>query len=116
MRKNRYKNYHCNAGCPVELALEKMGGKWKGMIIFHLLEGTKRFSELKQMNTQITQKVLTKQLRELEADGLVHREVFAVVPPKTEYSLTNLGSQLRPIINGLEKWGQKQLSTLKDPT
>ncbi len=113
MRKNRYKNYYYHDGCPIEFALEKVGGKWKGVLIFQLLEGKKRFSELKKMNAQISQKILTKQLRELEADGLVHREVFPVVPPKTEYSLTESGLQLRPVIQNLAKWGQDHLK-IKD--
>lgn len=112
MRKSRYKTYHSNEGCPVEFALEKMGGKWKGMIIFQLLKGKKRFSELQKVNLQLTQKVLTKQLRELESDGLVHRKVFAVVPPKTEYSLTEAGKQLRPIIQDLEKWGKSLMQMI----
>ena len=110
MRKKRYKSYECHDGCPVEFTLERIGGKWKGVIIFHLLDGKKRFSELKKINPKLTQKVLTKQLRELEADGLVNRKVFAVVPPKTEYSLTESGIQLRPIIINLEKWGTTHFS------
>ncbi|MGZ3782406.1 MAG: winged helix-turn-helix transcriptional regulator [Pseudobdellovibrionaceae bacterium] len=106
MRKTRHKKYNCSNGCPIEFALEKIGGKWKGVILFHLLDGKKRFSELRKISPNLTQKVLTKQLRELEVDGLVHRKVYAVVPPKVEYSLTNSGLLLRGTIESLEKWGK----------
>lgn len=91
--------------CPTETALEIIGGKWKGMILYHLLEGTKRFNELRRLMPNITQRMLTKQLRDLEKNGVVHREVYPEVPPKVEYSLTNVGKELAPVIKGLEKWG-----------
>jgi len=86
-------------------ALEVIGGKWKGLIIYHLLSGTLRFGELNKRLGDVTQRTLTRQLRELETDGLVKREVYAVVPPKVEYSLTKSGSKLEPIIQGLRQWG-----------
>jgi len=93
--------------CTVELTLNIIGGKWKPIILYHLgNEGTKRFSELKQMMPNITQKMITQQLRELESDGLVHRKVYAQVPPKVEYSLTKLGYSIIPIIQTLSQWGQ----------
>ncbi|MFC4401975.1 winged helix-turn-helix transcriptional regulator [Gracilibacillus xinjiangensis] len=89
------------------LALTVIEGKWKLIILCHLeREGTKRFGELKKMIPNITQKMLTNQLRELEHDGLVHREVYPVVPPKVEYSLTEQGQHLLPILHKLEDWGR----------
>ena len=104
-KNRRFEQYLCSMGCPVEAALELIGGKWKGVILFHLLEGTQRFGELKKQVGTVTQRMLTKQLRELETDGLVSRKVFAVVPPHVEYSLTQKGETLRPIIIALRDWG-----------
>ncbi|WP_373236421.1 winged helix-turn-helix transcriptional regulator [Cohaesibacter celericrescens] len=101
----RFAHYNCNEGCPVEAALEQIAGKWKGLIVFHLLEGTLRFNELLRRTGNVTQRSLTKQLRELEADAIVHRKVFAVVPPRVEYSLTEKGQQLRGVIQALHAWG-----------
>lgn len=95
--------------CPVELVLNIIGGKWKGVILFHLLNKTLRFNELKRLLPNITQRMLTNQLRELEADGLVYREVYPQVPPRVEYSLTALGQSLGPIILGMEQWGRENL-------
>lgn len=93
-----------------ELTLSVLEGKWKLIILCHLgLKGTKRFTELKNLIPDITQRMLTNQLRELEKDGLVHREVYPVVPPKVEYSLTELGKSLMPIIEMLEEWGKNYL-------
>lgn len=93
-------------GCPVEGALDVIGGKWKGVVMFHLLDGTKRFNMLRRLMPGVTQRMLTRQLRELEADGLVHREVYAEVPPRVEYSLTDKGETLRDIILALKAWGE----------
>ncbi len=101
----RFERYDCSGGCPVEAALEQIAGKWKGLITFHLLNETLRFNELSRRVGSVTQRSLTKQLRELEADGIVRREVFAVVPPKVEYSLTDKGRQLRDAIEALRLWG-----------
>ncbi|HDR7794470.1 TPA: winged helix-turn-helix transcriptional regulator [Bacillus luti] len=90
--------------CPVEAMVEVIGGKWKGIILYHLLNGKKRFNELKRLNPNITQRMLTLQLRELEADGIIHREVYREVPPKVEYSLTELGESLRPMISLMMEW------------
>ncbi len=92
--------------CPVELTLSLIGGKWKGIILYHLIDGKKRFGELKKFMPSITQRMLTKQLRELESNGLVHREVYRVVPPKVEYSLTKHGKSLKNTILSLEEWGK----------
>ena len=91
--------------CPVETTLSIVGGKWKIVILFHLRTETKRFSILKRSIPAISQKVLAQQLRELEADGVVYRRVYAQVPPKVEYSLTELGCSLEPVIAAMCDWG-----------
>jgi DNA-binding HxlR family transcriptional regulator len=89
----------------MELTLDLIGGKWKSLILWHLGENTLRFSELKKTLPQITQKMLTQQLRNLEADGLVHRYIYTQIPPKVEYSLTEAGKSLLPILDTLCQWG-----------
>lgn len=101
----RHNTYDCNKGCPVEATLEIIGGKWKGVILYHLLERTYRFGELKKTMSGITQHTLTKQLRELEKDNLVSRKVYAEVPPRVEYSLTERGKSLKKIILLMRDWG-----------
>lgn len=91
--------------CPVETTLKIIGDKWKVLILRDLFTGTKRFNELKKSLTDVTQKMLTQQLRELENDGIIHREVYPVVPPKVEYSLTELGKTLKPVIDSMYDWG-----------
>ena len=91
--------------CPVEITMGLIGDKWKVLIIRDLLTGTKRFGELKKSLNGITQKVLTNNLRQMEASGLVNRKVYAEVPPRVEYSLTELGKSLQPILNALLQWG-----------
>lgn len=98
--------------CPVETTLTLIGDKWKVLILRDLLTGTKRFSELKRSVGNVTQKVLTSQLRAMEASGLVHREVYPEVPPKVEYSLTELGYSLKPILKAMETWGINYKKTL----
>lgn len=94
--------------CEKELTLAVIGGKWKLIILWHLgLEGTKRFSELKKLIPSITQKMLTNQLRELEEDLLVNRKVYAEVPPRVEYSLTEYGLSLMPILQMMYSWGKE---------
>jgi len=88
----------CDFGCSVSAAVSVIGGKWKSVILFHLLDGTKRFNEF-------TQRMLTLQLRELEADNILHRKVYAEVPPRVEYSLTEFGRTLEPILMDLKQWG-----------
>lgn len=92
--------------CPVETTLLLIGDKWKIFILRDLFTGTKRFSELKRSLTGITQKMLTQQLRDLEENGIVNRKVYPVVPPKVEYSLTDLGKTLKPILDSLWNWGE----------
>lgn len=96
------KKYHC----PVETTMSIIGGKWKCLIIHHLIDGTKRFNELRRLIPVITQRMLTSQLRELEADHIVNRKVYAEVPPKTEYSLTKLGKTLEPVLWSMHDWGK----------
>lgn len=93
--------------CPVETTLTLISDKWKILIIRDLLCGTKRFGELKKSVSGISQKVLTSNLRQMETNKLVHREVYAQVPPKVEYSLTELGLSLKPVLFALEKWGKE---------
>lgn len=99
--------------CPVETTLMLIGDKWKVLILRDLLPGTKRFGELKKSIGSVSQKVLTSQLRDMEAKGLVHRQVYAEVPPRVEYSLTELGQSLKPILDALWAWGEGYKETLK---
>lgn len=92
--------------CPIETTLKMLGCKWKVLIIRELLTGTKRFGELKRAVTGITQKVLTSKLRELEELGLLEREVYPQIPPKVEYTLTDIGYSLRPVLESLKCWGK----------
>ncbi|QAA32345.1 winged helix-turn-helix transcriptional regulator [Clostridium manihotivorum] len=93
--------------CTFEIAVDLIGGKWKPLILWYLgNKGTKRFSELKKLIPKVTQKILTQQLRELEADKLINRKVYAQVPPKVEYSLTDLGEKLMPVFSSMCKWGE----------
>lgn len=91
--------------CPVEATLELIGGKYKALILWHLAEGKLRFSELRKVITSATPKMLTQQLRELESQHLINREVFPVIPPKVEYSLTETGRSLLPILVAMRDWG-----------
>lgn len=94
-------------GCPVETTLDVIGGKWKGILLYHLIDGKKRFNEFRELYPGITQRMLTLQLRELERDGVIYREVYKEVPPKVEYSLTEFGRTLEPIILLMKDWGEK---------
>jgi DNA-binding HxlR family transcriptional regulator len=96
--------------CPVEGVLDLLDGKWKGVILYHLLSGTLRFSELRRKLKTITQRMLTKQLRELEEDGLISRTVFAVVPPRVDYALSARGESLRPVLIAMKEWGDRNLA------
>ena len=101
-------------GCPVEATLSFLDGKWKGVILFHLMGGTLRFNELRRKLPSVTQRMLTKQLRELEESGLVSRRVFPVVPPRVDYALTPLGLTLRPVIEALAVWGEENVFCLPE--
>lgn len=92
--------------CPMETTLDLIGGKYKSLILWHLSDRTLRFSEIRVLIPNATPKMLTQQLRMLEEDGLLHREVYPVVPPKVEYSLTDFGKTIVPILNSLCDWGR----------
>jgi DNA-binding HxlR family transcriptional regulator len=99
--------------CPAERTLDIIGGRWKVLILWQLFPGERRFSELSRAIAGITQKMLTQQLRELEQDGIVHREVYAQIPPKVEYSLTPLGQSLKPVVDAMCEWGSQQSQYLR---
>jgi len=105
MKQFKYndKLYHC----PFALAIDLVSGKWRALILNYLLDGTLRYGELKKLLPGITQKMLTQTLRALERDGLIHREVYAVVPPKVEYSLTEIGKGVGPVLKMLHQWGEE---------
>ncbi len=91
--------------CTITTTLRVLGGKWKIVILWHLIDKTWRFSEIKHLISGVTHKMLAQQLRELEADGLVQRKVYAEVPPRVEYTLTEYGRTLTPVLNAMAKWG-----------
>lgn len=92
--------------CPIGATIKVIGGKWKILILFSLNQGTKRFNELRREMPDVTQRMLTNQLRELEKDKIISRKVYAQVPPKVEYALTDIGKTLNPVLDALRKWGQ----------
>jgi DNA-binding HxlR family transcriptional regulator len=94
------------SNCPAEYTLALIGGRWKIPLIFHLMSGVRRFSELSRALTGVSQKVLTQQLREMERNGLVERKVYAQVPPRVEYALTPLGRSLKPVVDTMCRWGE----------
>ena len=93
--------------CPVEVTLSMISDRWKVLIIRDLLSGTKRFGELRKSIGNVSQKVLTSNLRSMEDDGLIKRKVFAEVPPRVEYTLTDTGMSLKPVLDSMEKWGKE---------
>jgi len=105
LQRKRARRYRC----PVEATLDVIGGKWKAVILFWLRDEVCRFGELRRKIPDISERMLTQHLRELEEDGIVQRKVYAVVPPKVEYSLTAYGRTLRPITEMLCAWGKKHL-------
>ena len=102
---------NCEYNCPVETTLELIGGKYKSLILWHLIDTTLRFGELRRLIPQATTKMLTQQLRKLEEDNLINRTVYPVVPPKVEYSLTDLGRSIRPILSAMYDWGTNYLGS-----
>ena len=105
MARPRHQRLDCSPGCAVEAALRFIDGKWKGVILWHLPAETLRFNQLRRLLPSVTQRMLTNQLRELEQDGLVARRVYAEIPPKVEYSLTERGRTLEPVLLALKGWG-----------
>lgn len=103
----RPRRYDWKTGCSVEATLSVIGGLWKPVILFHLLDGKRRFGELSRLVPSATQRMLTLQLRELEADGVVSRTVYPEVPPKVEYELTDFGRSLEPVLLTLRDWGAR---------
>ncbi len=101
--------------CTIEASMCFIGGKYKPLILWHLIEGTKRFSALQRLLPQATPRMLTMNLRELESDGLVHRKVYPEAPPKTEYSLSDLGKTLTPLITELREWGRYYFEVTGQP-
>lgn len=114
--RHRDKLFHC----PMDLTMDYLGGRWKTVVLWYLIKETKRFSELKRLIPTITEKMLSLQLKQLEKDGLVHRELHAAVPPRVEYSLTDDGRTLVPLLKAMSNWGLKKArlaeeGTLADP-
>jgi DNA-binding HxlR family transcriptional regulator len=100
--------------CPIQAIVDTIGGKWKLSILYHLFQGTKRYGELKRLVPKATERMLTLQLRELEAAGIVQRTVYAEVPPKVEYSLTEMGLTLKPVLQTMLTWSENYLQPLTD--
>lgn len=111
MPRVRHQNLDCSPGCVVEGTLALIGGKWKGVVLYLLLEEeVLRFNELRRRLANVTQRMLTSQLRELEANGFVSRTIYPQVPPKVEYRLTDLGRSLEPVIRALKAWGDEHVT------
>ena len=103
-----------NRKSPATVTLQVIGGKWKVLVLYELFSGVKRFSELRRLLNGVTQKMLTQQLREMEQDGLIYREIYPQIPPKVEYSLTPLGASLKPIVDAMCEWALKHGKKIKD--
>ncbi|MEM9771920.1 MAG: helix-turn-helix domain-containing protein [Cyanobacteria bacterium P01_D01_bin.73] len=100
------RKYNWKTGCDVEATLSVIGGRWKPILVCHLLQGKKRFGELRKLTPNATERMITLQLRELEADGVVARHVYAEVPPRVEYELTEFGRSLEPVLLSMQAWGR----------
>jgi len=105
--------YTCQYSCPMEATADIIGGKWKAVILYYLFKGPKRFNELRRLLPEVTQRMLTRQLRDLELDGIVHREIYKEVPPRVEYSLTEFGVSLGPIIVQMLDWGEQYMEQIQ---
>ncbi len=115
MSQRCFRNYELQTGCGVEACLEVIGGKWKGLILHHLIQhGTLRFSQMQKLKPELSARILTAQLRELEADGVIVRKVYPVVPPKVEYTLSSEGQSLRDLIQAMQAWGDGFLVRSKE--
>jgi DNA-binding HxlR family transcriptional regulator len=116
MRQRRHESYELSSGCAVEACLEVIGGKWKGVILHHLMSfGVLRFNEIQRLKPTLSPRILTAQLRELEQDGVILRKVYPVVPPKVEYSLSKAGESLAPLIQAMQDWGDQYLLRTNAP-
>lgn len=115
MGQHRHSRLDCSPGCAVEATISLIDGKWKCVVLFHLLGGTARFNEIRRRIPSVTQRMLTNQLRELEADGLIVRQVYAQVPPKVEYSLSPLGRSMEPVLIALKSWGDANRDVFGKP-
>jgi DNA-binding HxlR family transcriptional regulator len=116
MKKRRHESYELSSGCAVEACLEVIGGKWKGVILHHLMtRGVLRFNEIQRLKPNLSPRILTAQLRELEQDGVIVRKVYPVVPPKVEYSLSKAGESLKPLIEAMQDWGDEYLLRTNAP-
>ncbi len=115
MPRVRHTSLDCSPGCAVEGTLNLIDGKWKGVVLYHLFEGTLRFNEIRRRLPKVTQRMLTNQLRALESDGLIIRKVYPVVPPKVEYSLSARGRSLEPVIRALKEWGDANVDLSPSP-
>lgn len=115
MPRVRHKTFDCSPGCSVEATLNLIDGKWKGVVLYHLFkEGVLRFNELRRRLPNVSQRMLTSQLRELEADDLIVRKIYPEVPPKVEYRLSDRGRSLEPVIRALKAWGDENVSLKSD--
>lgn len=116
MAKVRHTRFDCSPGCAVEAAISLIDGKWKCVVLFHLLENeVLRFNEIRRLIPNVTPRMLTNQLRELEVDKLIDRKVYAEVPPKVEYRLSDLGRSLEPILIALKHWGDTHVGLFGKP-
>jgi len=102
----KHRSLTCSPGCAVEATLDLIDGKWKGLILYHLLQRTRRFNELRRLLPNVTQRMLTTQLREMEMNGIIVRTVYPQVPPRVDYSVSELGQSLSPVISALKAWGR----------
>lgn len=100
------RKYNWKTGCDVEATLSVIGGRWKPILVCHLLDGRKRFGVLRRLTPNATERMITLQLRELEADGVISRHVYAEVPPRVEYEVTEFGRSLEPILARMQEWGK----------
>lgn len=115
MAKVRHSRLDCTPGCSVEAAIALIDGKWKAIILWHLMSGTLRFGEIRRHVKNCTPRMMTNQLRELEEDGLITRTVYPQVPPKVEYALSDLGRTMAPILVALKEWGEENIGLYGKP-
>jgi DNA-binding HxlR family transcriptional regulator len=105
----KHRSLTCSPGCAVEATLDLIDGKWKGLILYHLLQSKRRFNELRRLLPNVTQRMLTTQLREMEMNGIIVRTVYPQVPPRVDYSVSELGQSLSPVISALKAWADQHI-------